>query len=66
MKSATVEIDAEQLLGKVMRACIRKETLKLKCKLNDKEGNNARPDYKSFDGLSIWINEEEYEEDFLN
>lgn len=59
MKSATIEINPEQLIGKVLTACIRKEPLKLKCKLNDKEGNNARPDYKSFDGISIWINEEE-------
>jgi len=64
MKSATVEINPEQLLGKVLTACVRKETLKLKCKVNDKEGNNARPDYKSWDGLSIWINEEEGDNPF--
>ena len=58
MKSITVEINSEALLGKILGCALRKETLRLKCLENDKEGNNSRPDFKSFDGLSVWINEE--------
>jgi DNA segregation ATPase FtsK/SpoIIIE-like protein len=59
MKTATIEINSEQLLGKILANAIRKEPTKLQLKLNDKEGNNNRPDFKSFDGVSLWINDNE-------
>lgn len=56
-KSLRIELNADYLLGKVMRAAVRGEPVKLRVEENDKEGNPSRPDFKSFDGVSVWVNE---------
>jgi hypothetical protein len=57
MKYASIDLDCDKLIGKMLRAVTRGETLKLRVDLNEKEGNEQRPDYKSHDGISIWIKE---------
>ena len=56
-KYLSIELDSLKLFGKMTKAVVRGEPLKLRVDSNDKEGNNARPDYKSYDGVSVWVEE---------
>ena len=57
-KYLSIEIDSLQLYGKMTKAVVRGEPLKLRIEANNKEGNEARPDFKSFDGIAVWVKEE--------
>jgi hypothetical protein len=58
MKYLSIEIDSIKMYGKITKAVVRGEPLKLRVEANDKGDNQARPDYKSFDGISVWVKDD--------
>lgn len=54
----SMSIEPERIIGKLLRALVTGQTVNLRIEENPKENIDSRPDYKSFDGISLWIKEE--------
>lgn len=55
MTYLSIEMESERFVNKILKSMIKGEPLRLRINSNDKEGNDQRPDYKSNDGISVWV-----------